>query len=77
MDVSLSELRELVIDREAWCAAIHAAIHKESNMTEQLNWTELNWTEQETDGTFKLGNLIKELFTKMWQGYKKTQEKLE
>ena len=23
MDVSLSELREMVIDREAWCAAIH------------------------------------------------------
>ena len=32
MEVSLSELRELVMDREAW----HAAI-KESDMTEQLN----------------------------------------
>ena len=35
MDVSLSELRELVLDREAWRAAIHGG-HKESDMTEQL-----------------------------------------
>ena len=40
MDVSLSELRELVMDREAWRAGIHGVTKSQTRLSD---WTELNW----------------------------------
>ena len=51
MDVSLSELWELVMDREAWRAAIHGVAKSRTRLSD---WTELNWTLCHFPKTLKL-----------------------
>ena len=46
MDVNLSELREMVMDREAWRAVIHGVAKSRTRLS---NWTELNWGKRSQD----------------------------
>ena len=53
MDMNLSELWELVMDRESWRTAIHEVAKSRTRLRNwtELNWTELNWTDEPNHST--------------------------
>ena len=55
MDVSLSELREMVMDREAWRAMIHGVANCQTRLS---NWTELNCTVDKNPNLSVQGNSV-------------------
>ena len=55
MDMSLGEFRELVIDREAWSAAVHGVTKSQTRLSD---WTELKWIFKGVLFVFAFGVLV-------------------
>ena len=68
MDLSLSELWEFVMEREAWCAVIYGVTKSRTRLSD---WTELNWSlaersdgDKEEEVDYNNNSILKEVCVK-------------
>ena len=64
MDMNLSKLRGLVMNREAWCAAVHG-VRKASDKTERLNSTEMKLRKNKTAKSLRENFILLHLFERI------------